>query len=333
MGLESGYLTIACLIVLIGLGIVGHWKILLVCTLPLLFRQWMQGPKAGTKRRVDGKTVVITGANSGIGKATALGLSKRGAHVVMLCRNVEAGEEVAEEIRENTKGKVTVQQLDLASLVSVRECAEKLRNTLEEINILINNAGIGDCPLMRTKEGFEMQIGTNHFGHFLLTNLVLPQLKKGGPDARVVNLHSQAKIQWDDINWETTPYNSFQAYCQSKLANILFTKELARRLEGSGVNTFVLHPGVVNTNLSRYQKDNYGVFVVLIWSVIRHLLKTCESGASTSIYCSVEESLADHSGRYYSDCKEKQPAVQALNMEDARKLWDLSEKMVGLKQD
>ena len=179
-----------------------------------------------------------------------------------------------------------------------------------------------------------MQIGTNHFGHFLLTNLVLPQLKKSGPDARVVNissnLHSQAKIQWDDINWENAPYNSFQAYCQSKLANILFTKELARRLEGSGVNTFVLHPGVVNTNLSRYQKDNYGVFVVLLWSVIRYLLKTCESGASTSIYCSVEESLAEHSGQYYSDCKEKQPAVQAQNLEDARKLWDLSEKMVAL---
>ena len=120
MGLESGYLTIAFLIVLIGLGIVGHWKILFVCTLPFLFRQWMQGPKAGTKRRLDGKTVVITGANSGIGKATAMGLSKRGAHVVMLCRNVAAGEEAAEEIRENTKCKVTVQKLDLASLESLK---------------------------------------------------------------------------------------------------------------------------------------------------------------------------------------------------------------------
>jgi len=328
MGLQGGALAAAVIF-----GIIGC--ILVVALLLFLLRLWMQGPKVSSTARLDGKTVVITGANTGIGKVTAMDLSKRGAKVVMLCRNVEKAEEAAEEIRKATEGEVVVHKLDLASLASVRECAEQLGNSLEKIDILINNAGIMACPEMRTTEGFEMQIGTNHFGHFLLTNLLLPQLKKAAPNARIVNVsslaHTRGQMQWDDINWEKTPYNAIQAYGQSKLANILFTKELARKGEGSGVNAYALHPGVINTELGRHLKDTFGP-MVLIWKLAMPFIKTPESGANTTIYCAVDESIADHNGRYYSDCKEKQTAPQAENIEDAKKLWEVSEQLVNLNQ-
>lgn len=328
MGLQGGALAAAVIF-----GIIGC--LLVIALLLFLLRLWMQGPKVRSTARLDGKTVVITGANTGIGKVTALDLSKRGAKVVMLCRNVEKAEAAAEEIRKATEGEVVVHKLDLASLASVRECAEQLGNSLEKIDILINNAGIMACPEMRTTEGFEMQIGTNHFGHFLLTNLLMPLLKKAAPTARIVNVsslaHTRGQMQWDDINWKETPYNAIQAYGQSKLANILFTKELARKGEGSGVNAYALHPGVINTELGRHLQDTFGPLVML-WKVAMPFIKTPESGANTTIYCAVEESIADHNGRYYSDCKEKQPAPQAENIEDAKKLWDLSEQLVNLNQ-
>jgi len=328
MGLQGGALAAAVIFGILGCALV-------VALLLFLFRLWMQGPKVSSTARLDGKTVVITGANTGIGKVTAMELSKRGAKVVMLCRNMEKAEEAAEEIRKATEGKVVVHKLDLSSLASVRECAEQLGNSLEKIDILINNAGIMACPEMRTQEGFEMQIGTNHFGHFLLTNLVMPLLKKAAPTARIVNVsslaHTRGQIQWDDINFEKTPYDAIKAYGQSKLANILFTKELARKGEGSGVNAYALHPGVINTELGRHLKDTFGPFVCL-WKVAMPFIKTPESGANTTIYCAVDESIADHNGRYYSDCREKQPAPQADNVEDAKKLWDISEQLVGLHQ-
>merc|ERR1719177_106485 len=156
MGLQGAALAAAAIF-----GILGG--VLVVALLLFLFRLWMQGPKVTSTARLDGKTVVITGANTGIGKVTAMDLSKRGAKVVMLCRNIDKAEEAAEEIRKATEGKVVVHKLDLASLASVRECAEQLGNSLEKIDILINNAGVMACPEMRTQEGFEMQIGTNHF--------------------------------------------------------------------------------------------------------------------------------------------------------------------------
>lgn len=328
MGLQGGALAAAVIF-----GIIGC--LLVIGLLLFLLRLWMQGPKVRSTARLDGKTVVITGANTGIGKVTALDLSKRGAKVVMLCRNVEKAEEAAEEIRKATEGEVVVHKLDLASLASVRECAEQLGNSLEKIDILINNAGIMACPEMRTTEGFEMQIGTNHFGHFLLTNLLMPQLKKAAPTARIVNVsslaHTRGQMQWDDINWKETPYNAIQAYGQSKLANILFTKELARKGEGSGVNAYALHPGVINTELGRHLQDTFGPLVML-WKVAMPFIKTPESGANTTIYCAVDESISDHNGRYYSDCKEKQPAPQAENIEDAKKLWEVSEQLVNLNQ-
>jgi len=307
-----------------------------VALLLLLVRWWMQGAQCTSKARLEGKIVVITGANTGIGKYTALDMSRRGAKVVILCRNVEKAEAAAEEIRKETEGDVVVHRLDLSSLKSVRECAEQLGNSLEKIDILINNAGVMVCPESRTEEGFEMQIGTNHFGHFLLTNLLLPLIKRASPGARIVNVsslaHEQGQIYWDDINFEKTPYSAIKAYAQSKLANILFTKELARRGEGSGVTVYALHPGVINTDLSRHVSDTFGPLGQCMLVLGKPFIRTVASGAQTTIYCAVEESIADHSGRYYSDCREKRPKPQAENMEDAKRLWEISEQLTGLSQ-
>ena len=191
------------------------------------------------------------------------------------------------------------------------------------------------CPKMKTKDGFEMQFGTNHLGHFLLTNLLMPLIKKAAPGARIVNVssmaHMQGRMNFDDINYDNTPYDRFTAYAQSKLANILFTKELARKGEGSGVTCYALHPGVIATDLGRHLQD-MNVVMRGIWRCFSPFIKTPESGANTTIYCAVEESIAEHNGRYYSDCREKRPSAQAENMEDAKKLWELSEGLVKMNQ-
>jgi len=308
--------------------------LLVVIVLLLLLRVWMQGGQCKSTARLDGKTVVITGCNTGIGKITAMDLSRRGAKIVMLCRSLERAEAAANDIRKATEGEVVVHKMDLASIESISECADQLGNSLEKIDILINNAGVMMCPDLKTEDGFEMQIGTNHFGHFYLTHLLMPQLKKAAPGARIVNVsslaHESGAMQWEDINFEKTPYDAMKAYAQSKLANILFTKELARRGEGSGVTAYALHPGVVATELGRHMGDTYGCIATCIMGFIRPLLKTPENGAQTTIFCAVDESISEHSGRYYSDCKEKTPKPQALRLEDARRLWDMSEQLTGV---
>jgi len=326
-----------------GGALAGAWiggllaGILLLALLLFLFRMFMQGAQCSSKARLDGKIVAITGCNTGIGKFTALDMSRRGAKVVMLCRNVEAAETVAEEIRKETEGEVIVHRCDLASLKSVRECAEQLSNSLEKIDILINNAGVMTCPLTRTEDGFEMQIGTNHLGHFLLTNLVMPLVKKAAPGARIVNVsslaHESGVMQWDDLNWNTTPYSPIKAYSQSKLANVLFTKELARRGEGSGVTVYSLHPGVIATDLGRHARDTFGPIGSCMMAVAKPFIRTVESGAQTTIYCAVDEKIAEHNGRYYSDCKEKSLRRHAESAEDAKRLWDVSEGLTGLGQN
>ena len=309
---------------------------LIISSLLALLNQYMQGGQCTSKARLDGKTVVITGSNTGIGKITAMDLSKRGAKVVMLCRDINKANIAAQEIKAETKGDVTVEKMDLSSLKSVRECVERLNKSLKKIDILINNAGVMMCPLSRTEEGFEMQIGTNHFGHFLLTNLLLPLIKKASPGARIVNVsslaHKKAKIYWDDINWETNVYDSVKAYGQSKLANVLFTRELAHRLEGSGVNVYSLHPGVIATELGRHIKDYLGIFSVALY-LMRPFIKTPESGAQTTIFCAVDESVKDETGKYYADCKVAPVCPVAVsNDEDPKRLWLLSERLTGLSK-
>lgn len=296
---------------------------------------YMQGGRCRSARSLKGKVVVITGANTGIGKITATDMARRGARVIMLCRDLSRAEPAAADIRSETKGDVSVEKMDLASLASIKAAVERLQKTVTKIDILINNAGVMMCPLSRTEDGFEMQIGTNHFGHFYLTNLLLPLIKKAAPGARIVTVsslaHKRGNMQWEDINYEHTEYSSQAAYGQSKLANILFTRELANRLRGTGVNVYSLHPGVIATELGRHIEKQLGIFGNLL-VLIYPFIKTPEAGAQTSIFCAVDESVDSETGLYYSDCAVKTPEPQALSDEDAKRLWDLSEQLTGLKK-
>jgi NAD(P)-dependent dehydrogenase (short-subunit alcohol dehydrogenase family) len=206
----------------------------------------MQGRKYEKTTLIDGKIVIITGANAGIGKETAIELAKRGGKIYIACRDITRGENALKEIKERSgSSNVHFLQLDLASMSSIREFSKKFHDLESELHILINNAGVMACPKAFTEDGFEMQMGTNHLGHFLLTNLLLDLLKSSAP-SRIVNVASLAyifgKFFKNNLNSEKF-YFRWHAYGTSKLANILFTRELARRLENTKVTVNALHPG------------------------------------------------------------------------------------------
>ncbi len=206
---------------------------------------------------LSGKTILITGANSGIGFETTLALTKKGAHVIMACRSRQKAEEAKEKAITIVPGaRISLVNLDLADLDSVRQCAETVMNTHQSLDVLINNAGVMATPYSTTKQGFEIQLGSNYLGHFALTGLLLPLLTKT-LGSRIVSLSSSAanfaKIDFDDIMTERKKYKPYEAYGQAKLANLVFALELARRLEASGSKTIsvAVHPGVSPTNLQR----------------------------------------------------------------------------------
>ncbi|XP_022084913.1 retinol dehydrogenase 12-like [Acanthaster planci] len=305
-----------------------------------LVRKFFEGGWCYSKARLDGKTVLITGANTGIGKETARDLARRGARVILACRDTAKAEAALVEIREETRtSNLTVVKLDLASLASVRECAEKIKAEESRLDILINNAGVMMCPEWKTEDGFEMQFGVNHLGHFLLTNLLLDLIKSSTP-ARILNVSSLAhefgKMQWDDIHMRTN-YDPIKAYGQSKLANVLFTLELSKRLKDTSVSVFALHPGSVTTELTRHTSYSLNfpfwvVFMIAGSPLGRMVMKTSVQGAQTSIYCAVAEELANKTGLYFSDCAAKSPSKLAVDEESARRLWELSAEMVNLEK-
>lgn len=296
-------------------------------------KKWMAGGVCRSKAQLDGKTVLITGANTGIGKETAVDLARRGARVILACRDMDRANKAAEDVKKQSgNDNVVVKKVDLASLQSVRQLAKDVLATEERLDILINNAGIMSCPKWQTEDGFEMQFGVNHLGHFLLTNCLLDLLKKSSP-SRIVNVsslaHERGQIYFDDINQEKD-YQPWKSYGQSKLANVLFTRELAKRLQGTGVTTYSLHPGVIRTELGRHFWPKIPLWKRVVYTPLMFLIKSPTEGAQTTIYCAVEESLQNESGLYYSDCALKTAAPQGLDDEAAKKLWDVSASMVGL---
>ncbi|KAK2853610.1 hypothetical protein Q5P01_006271 [Channa striata] len=299
----------------------------------LALRRWMAGRVCRSKVGLEGKTVLITGANTGIGKETALDMAKRGARVILACRDMTKARIAADYIRQKSgNGNVVVKKLDLASLQSVRDLAKDVQENEERLDILINNAGIMQCPKWKTKDGFEMQFGVNHLGHFLLTNCLLDLLKKSAPSRIVIVsslAHETGRIHFDDINLDGN-YKPEISYCQSKLANVLFCRELAARLQDTGVTVYSLHPGVIRTELGRYFFPTLALWKRILLIPFVMLIKSPWEGAQTTIYCAVDESLANVSGLYYSDCAPKMPAPQALDDVAAKNLWDLSASMVGL---
>ncbi|XP_035215987.1 retinol dehydrogenase 12-like isoform X2 [Stegodyphus dumicola] len=300
----------------------------------IYLRGFVFSRKCRSTALLHGKTVLITGGNTGIGKETALDLAGRGAKVIIACRDVEKGNDAVEEIQQKVPdANIIVKHLDLASLRSIRKFAEDILHSEPFIHILINNAGIAGCPKSKTEDGFEMQFGVNHLGHFLLTNLLLERIKVSSP-ARIVNVSSLAhifgKINFNDINLDHG-YHPLLAYARSKLANILFTRELAKRLKGTGINTYCLHPGVVHTGLGRHLGHSISRIIGVIYQgCSRMFFLSPYKGAQTTIYCAVEESLAYDSGYYYSDCTKVQPSTRATDDDLAKKLWEVSENLVSV---
>ncbi|KAL2084593.1 hypothetical protein ACEWY4_020111 [Coilia grayii] len=297
-------------------------------------RKWIAGGTCRSQARLDGKTVLITGANTGIGKETACDMARRGARVVMACRDLTRAERTADFIRTSTgNGNVVVRYLDLASLYSVREFAKEFIATEERLDILINNAGVMMCPRWVTEDGFETQLAVNHLGHFLLTNMLMEMLKKSTP-SRVVNVssiaHRGGKIDFDDLFFDKRPYSSLVSYRQSKLANVLFSRELHHRMGGSGVTSYSLHPGVIRTELGRHVESWFPFLRTLLMLPSYMFMKTPWEGAQTSIYCAVTEGLENKSGRYFSDCREKETSPEGRDDVAARRLWEVSARLVGL---
>ncbi|KAM6201122.1 retinol dehydrogenase 11 [Rhynchocyon petersi] len=281
--------------------------------------------------QLPGKVAVVTGANTGIGKETAKELAQRGARVYLACRDTQKGELVAKEIQTRTGNQqVWVRKLDLADTKSVRDFAENFLAEEKQLHILVNNAGVMMCPYSKTADGFEMHMGVNHLGHFLLTHLLLEKLKESAP-SRIVNVSSLAhllgRIHFHNLQGEKF-YNRGLAYCHSKLANILFTQELARRLKGTGVTAYSVHPGTVNTELTRNS-----LFMTWMWRLFSFFLKTPEQGAQTSLYCALTEGLESLSGKHFSDCQVAWVSPQARNETVARRLWDVSCDLLGIPLD
>ncbi|KAM8837679.1 retinol dehydrogenase 13-like [Spinachia spinachia] len=292
-----------------------------------LLKNHVTGGRCPSKANIQGRTVVITGANTGIGKETARELARRGGRIILGCRDLEKCEAAAKDIRGSTLNpNVYACHLDLASMKSIREFAERIKREEQRVDVLINNAGVMRCPAGKTEDGFDMQFGVNHLGHFLLTNLLLDKLKESAP-SRVINLSSLAhilgKIDFEDLNWEKKKFDTKQAYCQSKLAIVLFTRELAKRLQGTGVTVNATHPGVVATQLGRH--TGLGPFLSM-------LVKSPELGAQPSVYLAVSDEMEGVTGRYYDVMTEKEPAPQALDEEAARRLWEASSWLVGLEE-
>ena len=298
------------------------------------------------------RTIVVTGANAGIGFATAKQLAIQGAHVIIACRRQSVGEARAAEIKaEKPSASVEVRPLDLGNLQSVRSFAAGVHKAHDVLHGLINNAGVMNTPETKTSDGFEMQIGVNHLGHFLLTDLLLDALKKGAP-SRIVNVsscyHDQAqgrdgRIDLDDLHFEKRKYDGWEAYAQSKLANVLHVKGLAKRLEGSGVTAVSVHPGWVRTELAQHTMplfvQNYLMRPVL---KMMGMIEPWE-GAQTSLYAMLGEDVVDHPGEFYSQLgtyrdkscnaggwpmRSPNPAAHDEAMVD--KLWKTSEALVGI---
>nr|XP_019958729.1 PREDICTED: retinol dehydrogenase 12-like [Paralichthys olivaceus] len=242
---------------------------------------------------------------------------------------MEKADAAVKDIIEKSENKnVLCMKLDLADTKSIKEFAEAINKEEPKLNILINNAGVMVCPYGQTADGFEMQIGVNHMGHFLLTHLLLDLMKRSAP-ARIVTVssmaHSWGAINLDDINSEKS-YNKAKAYSQSKLANVLFTHTLAKKLEGTGVTTYSLHPGVVQTDLWRHLSGPQQ----FIMRMVSPFTKDSVQGAQTTIYCAVEPTLEKESGGYYSDCAPANCSAAGKDDDVAQKLWDLSCRLLSI---
>lgn len=277
------------------------------------------------------KICLITGATSGIGKATAIALAQQGFTLILPCRQLARGKEVQDLIqRQSPEARIHLFSCDIASLQSVRDFVNTFRQHYSALHLLINNAGVFNMRREETLEGFEKTFATNHLGHFLLTLLLLDLIQTSAP-ARIINvsshMHYRGEIHFDDLH-KKQKYHRVQAYNDSKLANVLFTLELAQRLQETSVTVNCLHPGVIATNI---WPSNAWYFKMLI-PVLKLFFRTPEQGAKTTLFLATDPSVATISGKYFDENqKEKHPSRKALDKELRKRFWEVSEQLVGLE--
>jgi NAD(P)-dependent dehydrogenase (short-subunit alcohol dehydrogenase family) len=269
-------------------------------------------------------------------------LASKGARVVITARNLPKAEKVVAEIKSSSGADVEIEELELGSLASIRVFADRFLNKHDALHILVNNAGVMACPHGRTEDGFELQFGTNHLGHFLMTGLIAPALLRAAP-ARIVSLSSRghhfSPVVFDDIHFENRDYEKWQAYGQAKTANALFAVALEKRLADRGVHAYAVHPGAIMTDLARHlTEEDWEMFRKRQEAGTMHL-KTIESGAATSVYAATAPELEGRGGFYLADCamcqvddaEDNLECVRpyALDPDAAERLWTVSEEMVG----
>ena len=273
-----------------------------------------------------GRVALITGANTGIGRVTARELAARGAHVFIACRSIEKGQAAVDDIRKATgNSQVEILALDLGDFASIRQCAQTFLARDLPLHLLINNAGLAGAKGL-TKSGFELAFGTNHLGPFLLTQLLLDRIKQSAP-ARIVTVASRAHTRVSGINFDavqkpTIGKAGLPEYGVSKLANVLFSAELGRRLAGTGVATYSLHPGVVASDVWRELPQPFRALAKLF-------MISVEEGAATTIYCATSPDVAEQSGLYYDKCSVKNPSSVGQDRALAAELWKRSEAWVA----
>lgn len=282
---------------------------------------------------LEGKVCLVTGGNGGIGLETALGLAQQGATVVVAARNPEKGQAAVDEvIARSGNDKVELLQLDLASLTSVRRAAEAFQARHDRLHVLVNNAGLMLSAREVTEDGFEATFGINHLGHFLFTLLLLPTIEQSAP-ARIINVSSAGHafttgLDLDDLMFSRRRYSGTRAYCDSKLANVLFTTELARRLDGSGVVVHALHPGVVRT---RFAKDGDASWLIDLGArLTAPFMISPAQGAKTSLHVALSAEAGAVTGKYWARSRVKRARLPRNEARVAAGLWRLSEELVGL---
>ncbi len=294
---------------------------------------------AGTDLR--GRTALVTGASTGLGLEAARALASAGAHVVLAVRDDNKAETAKASIRAAVSGaSLEHATLNLADITTVKAFAERVRACYSRLEMLINNAGVMFTPFGRTAQGFETQFGVNHVGHFALTTELTPLLAEADT-ARVVNLssagHTISGINWNDPNYRRRPYDKFEAYGQSKTANILFSMELDRRGAADGVRSFAVHPGRIRTKLARHMSQA-DVAALMARAQRNHRsgrgagmpeFKSIAAGAATTVWAATADELNGRGGLYCADCAIAQPADHARNPEDAARLWSLTEEMLA----
>ena len=298
-------------------------------------KRYYAGGVCRSRASLKGKVVIVTGANSGIGLEAARDFAKRGGRVILACRNQSRGQAAMQEIRQTTgNNDVVYMHLDLASFKSIRQFAQQIIENEKAIDILVNNAGLG-CNRKLTEDGLEFIMGVNHFGHFLLTNLLLDKIKQSAP-SRIINVSSIVytfikSINFDDIQNEKN-FDVFKVYCQSKLANILFTRSLAKKLKDSNVTVNALHPGSVRTEIWKelwLLKYTFGRW--LFYGLTYIFFKSTYEGAQTTIYLAVSEDVKGVTGHYFADCRPVKLMEHAVDEEAGNRLWNISEQLTGLK--